>query len=75
MVYCSQLSTRPIHKRSQQFHGSLVALVTHLVMKNSYDIRPKGAGQNQLLEDTTSLVCLSVIKNLVPQEQTWMLLH
>ena len=54
--------TRPIHTRSQQLHGSFVALVTHLVMNSCNDVRPKGAGQSQLLEDTTSLVCLSAIR-------------
>ena len=58
VVFDLSVHTRPIHMRSQQFHGSFVALVTHPVMKNCYDIRLKGAGQNQLLEDTTLLVCL-----------------
>ena len=61
--------------RSQQLHGSFVALVTHLVMKSCYDVRPKGAGHDQLLEDATSLVCLSAIKNPVPRKQMWILLH
>ena len=46
-----------------------ITLVTHLVMKSCYDIKWKGTGQNQLLEDTMSLVCLSAIENPVPQEQ------
>ena len=58
VVFDLSVHTRPIHTRSQQLHGSLVALVTHLVMNSCNDVRLKGAGQSQLLEDTTSLVCL-----------------
>ena len=66
-----------VHTSSMVQHGSaapwfihrIITLVTHLVMKSCYDIRWKGTGQNQLLEDTMSLVCLSAIENPVPQEQ------
>ena len=59
VVFELSVHTRPI----QQLHGSFITLVTHLVMKSCYDIRWKGSGQNQLLEDTMSLVCLSAVEN------------
>ena len=44
-------------------------------MKRRQDIRPKWAGHNQLLKDTTTLVSLPTIEDPILQVQLTVLLH